>query len=169
MLADCWEWCGKADGHGYGVFVVMNRQLRAHRYAWEITFGPIPAGLNVCHHCDNPPCIRPEHLFVGTQVDNMQDAKAKGRMSMPPRRTGDAHWSRQRPELRVRGQRHGNSKLTDQQVVELCRLFNAGVPRPTLARQFGISNTHVGRIIQGVSRQLAAHTTSMAVTEVVEL
>lgn len=73
--AGCWIWSGKTDKHGYG-------QLRgrgAHRASYALAHGPIPAGLSVCHRCDNPPCINPGHLFLGTTADNCRDRSAKGR------------------------------------------------------------------------------------------
>lgn len=75
--AGCWEWSGLRSARGYGRFGHDSR--RAHRIAWELTFGPVPDGLLVCHTCDNPPCIRPEHLFLGTDADNARDMVAKGR------------------------------------------------------------------------------------------
>lgn len=79
----CWEWMGSYFGTGYGQFTVRMGRTRknwiAHRYAWARTFGPIPDGLWVLHRCDNPKCVRPDHLFLGTHADNMADMKAKGR------------------------------------------------------------------------------------------
>jgi hypothetical protein len=72
----CWEWVGKKDHAGYGYF---KGGRTAHRFSWEITHGPIPEGLCICHHCDNPSCVRPDHLFLGTHQDNVWDSKRKGR------------------------------------------------------------------------------------------
>lgn len=76
---NCWGWRGYADKDGYGTVKHAGRPLRAHRFSWEIHNGPIPEGLCVCHKCDNPGCVRPDHLFLGTSADNMHDRDAKGR------------------------------------------------------------------------------------------
>jgi hypothetical protein len=83
-LGPCWVWTrAKATAGGYGIFgPALNRVYRAHRFAWTVARGQIPAGLFLCHACDNPPCVRPSHLFLGTQKANMQDAHSKGRTSM---------------------------------------------------------------------------------------
>lgn len=77
----CWPWIG-ATRKGYGVFMFGTAQP-AHRMAWFFTWGPIPTGAYVCHRCDNPPCVNPAHLFLGTQADNMEDMKRKGRSRKP--------------------------------------------------------------------------------------
>ncbi len=75
----CLIWQGCTNPDGYGERFVKGRKWRVHRFAWTEAYGPIPAGLSVCHHCDTPACHEPLHLFLGTQRDNMQDALAKGR------------------------------------------------------------------------------------------
>lgn len=76
---ECWLWTGARLKTGYGVLKRGGRVLKASRVAWALVKGPIPDGLFVCHHCDNPPCVRPDHLFLGTHLDNMRDRDAKGR------------------------------------------------------------------------------------------
>lgn len=78
---DCWIFHGASTAPGWhGVISMRGHRIVAHRVAWELTYGPIPAGLRVLHRCDNPPCVRPDHLWLGTQRDNMRDAASKGRM-----------------------------------------------------------------------------------------
>lgn len=76
---ECWVWTGARDDvNGYGMFRLDGRTRRAHRLAWEDQHGAIPAGSLLCHHCDNPPCLRSEHLYIGTQKDNMRDLVLAG-------------------------------------------------------------------------------------------
>lgn len=126
---DCWLWQA-AIVKGYGKFKDDNRKhLASHRIAYELTYGPIPEGLLVCHECDTPLCCNPAHLFVGTPKDNMQDMVKKGRK-------GDA-----------KGVKHGGAILTDEQVIEIRRLSNAGHSGKELARQFGVGDTQIYRIV----------------------
>ena len=80
MPTDCIEWSGSLNSQGYGRLVIRGKEYRAHRIVWEETNGPIPDGMCVCHHCDNPPCVNVEHLFLGTPKDNTRDAQQKGRI-----------------------------------------------------------------------------------------
>ena len=98
----CWLWTGATARHGYGNFFDGNHWVPAHRLAFELTYGPIHEGLDICHRCDNPPCVRPDHLFPGTTRENLQDASRKGRTA-----TGDRNGSRTHPE-RFIGRRNGS-------------------------------------------------------------
>lgn len=82
---DCWEWTGTRVPFGYGILIVDGKQKRAHRVAYEEFVGPIPDDALVCHKCDNPPCINPAHLFIGTHIDNAKDRNAKGRQAAEDR------------------------------------------------------------------------------------
>jgi len=111
----CWLWIGTCDNDGYGVLVIDGRQYRAHRVAWELLRGPIPPGKHGLHHCDNPPCVRPDeiggrrrHIFLGTQADNMADMRLKKRTAQ-----GANHWTRRMPERKSRGAKVNRSRLTD--------------------------------------------------------
>jgi hypothetical protein len=91
---DCWPWLGAPDIQtGYGKFSWNSKTTSAHRFAWIATFGEIPSGLHVLHHCDNRICQNPNHLFVGTNTDNVHDMLAKGRASKPPVHTGPRRWN----------------------------------------------------------------------------
>jgi hypothetical protein len=105
---DCWLWTGTTKKTGYGHMSVAYRKLLVHRLAYSVWVGPIPPGLLVCHHCDNPPCVRPDHLFLGTHRDNMQDMIRKGRQSY-------ASWAGRPWSGARRGERNPFAKLTEAQ------------------------------------------------------
>ncbi len=77
----CWNWAGPKDSHGYGFLAFKARNRKAHRISYEMRFGPIPDGLNICHICDNPSCVNPAHLFAATQGENARDMARKGRIN----------------------------------------------------------------------------------------
>lgn len=128
---ECWEWQAARTPLGYGVFGVTPTDTRAaHRYAYEITNGPIPDGMVVMHSCDNPPCVRPSHLSVGTQTDNMGDAARKGRTA--------------------RGEGHGRHRLTLDEVVAIRNQRAAGYSLALIAAAFEISQAEVSLIARGL-------------------
>ena len=156
----CWEWCGSRKGR-YGNLTVKRKNVLAHRFAWEITFGPIPRGLFVCHHCDNKKCVRPDHLFLGTHNDNMHDMVIKGRHN-PPRGNkhgthtrpdriarGDRHGAKKHPEKICRGEKHGRSKLSLLEVHKIRDLYTHENKKINhLASQFNISRAQIERIVR---------------------
>lgn len=126
---DCWEWTAGRMGRGYGAIKHGGRMRSAHRVMWELANGPIPKGLFVLHRCDNPLCVRPDHLFLGTQADNMRDCAVKGRTS--------------------RNERHGRSKLLPDQVREIRARQSNGETHASIASRFGVSEGCIDRIING--------------------
>lgn len=128
---ECWEWTASRYRFGYGVIYANGKMGRSNRVAWELTNGPIPDGMEVCHRCDNPPCCNPTHLFLGTHQDNVRDCFGKGRM---PRA----------------GERNGRSKLTWESVGQMRqRLAAGGITKSELARQFGVTHEQVANVVSG--------------------
>lgn len=118
---DCWNWTAALDGRGYGKFYLDGFYMIASRVSWELANGLIPKGANVCHKCDNPRCVNPEHLFIGSNKDNMQDMKTKGRHKF---RVGSAN---------------PNAKLTKQEVWAIKEARHKGVSAKELSQLYGIS------------------------------
>lgn len=140
----CWVWTKTKDKNGYGRFSLeSNRYERAHRLSFKMAFGDFVDGLMILHKCDNPSCVRPDHLFAGTAKDNAIDAAAKGRVA-----TGDRNGSRKHIERRPRGEAHGLHKLTDEQVEEIVRCYDSGETIRSLSRRFGVSRTPITRIVR---------------------
>jgi hypothetical protein len=156
---ECWEWKAGASSHGYGGFKVAGQLLRAHRVAWELTYGPIPEGMVVCHRCDNPSCVRPDHLFIGTVADNNRDRSAKGRSAYGERNGSTKYWEKQwqlrggkpaKPEYDPRGEANPNAKLTWLQVRRMRALYAQGKYKQTeLATIFGVNKAEVCLIVHG--------------------
>lgn len=100
----CHLWAGAVSSSGYGSFTYMKRTVKAHRFSYELFKGPIPPGLLVCHHCDNPVCVNPDHLFIGTDADNVADRNRKGR-----------HQTKYSPK----GSAHGQTRLMESDVMHI--------------------------------------------------
>jgi hypothetical protein len=168
----CIEWMGITDQNGYGVMSVRDKTTRrifVHRLAWIIANGTIdPSTPFVCHHCDNPLCCNPEHLFLGTHNDNMADMARKGRAAK-----GDKNGSRLYPERRERGPIHQKkiydaalcceqnpkAKLTNDQTREIIRLYQLGHSGQELAERFGCGRSNIYNIVCGCSwRRLPGRT-----------
>lgn len=130
----CWEWTGARDQKGYGALVWAGRVHGSHRIAWELTNGPITDGLHVLHRCDNPPCVRPDHLFLGTHRDNMRDRDRKGRL------------------VNLRGEQHPQARLTDAQVAEVRARRAAGATTVALAAEYGVGQKNISDICLGKRR-----------------
>jgi DNA invertase Pin-like site-specific DNA recombinase len=128
----CWEWAGSTPEPGYGRIWINGRYDGAHRAAWMIHHKrEIPAGMQICHHCDNPRCVRPDHLFLGTVRDNSLDMMRKGRKPI------------------FVGEETSNNKLTDEDVLELRRRYSNGETSTALANEFGVEGSCVTAAISG--------------------
>jgi hypothetical protein len=146
---DCWEWQGTRLRRGYGHTWYNGRTMGAHRASWLIHNGPIPANMEVCHHCDNPPCVNPHHLYIATHAQNMADASARGRIRTAPPKV---HGAYTHPESRVRGARNGQAKLTTEQVAEIRTLYSNGQhSQRQLAQQFNVGKGTIWRIVTNQS------------------
>lgn len=135
-LGPCWRWTGKLrkpQFGGYGVFVTsQRREVRAHRFSWQLHNVSEPGQRLVCHGCDNPACVNPTHLFLGTQLDNVRDAISKRRNSPPPVRTGEAN---------------NRAKLTADVVLAVRRAYAAGETQQAIGDRFGMRQTEVSNIV----------------------
>lgn len=135
-VTGCWPWTGATSAAGYGQIGTTGRRIEyAHRLAWERHYGPIPPGAHVLHKCDNPPCIRWDHLFLGTHDDNMADMVSKGR-----------HGSTLHPESRPRGVAQHVAKLNDEAVRVIRHYVTKGRGVNLLARLHGVDKG----VVQGV-------------------
>lgn len=133
----CWLWNGFLNQNGYGYFRINSPrcQIRAPRMAYELSVGPIPPGLFVCHHCDNPSCVRPDHLFIGSQLDNMRDMAKKGHQVF-----------QQHPDRAPMGSRNHSAKLTDEEVSEIRLGHCNGESSAALADRYKVGRSQINRI-----------------------
>lgn len=132
---ECWEWQRHRNNHGYGKLTINGRGYYAHRLAYELGEGPIPAGFDVMHECDNPACINPAHLVAGPRSKNMADCHKRGRSRIPaPRMSGESN---------------GAAKLTTAAVSSIRELLSDGLPQAAIARQLGVSQSNISNIKRG--------------------
>lgn len=124
----CWIWLGPCRGR-YGALYLSGKKISAHRAAWILFRGPIPEGLDVLHKCDNRLCVKPSHLFLGTDIDNMQDCVRKGRIAF--------------------GIRQGLAKLTDGKVLEI-RASHHRFTKTQLAKEYDVSRRTIANVINRV-------------------
>lgn len=130
----CWVWTGARSEWGYGrVSIATSKAAGAHRVSWELCRGPIPDGLHVLHRCDNPPCVNPDHLFLGTPADNAADKMAKGRARPAPPRLGEANHS---------------ARFTETDIIDIRTLRRFGATVRTLAESYGVRRTHIQQILR---------------------
>ncbi len=133
---DCWRWTATHNSDGYGIIWLSGKYWLSHRFSYALHFGEIPVGMLVCHHCDTPDCVNPEHLFLGTQKDNMEDCEAKGRTR--------------------RGETHPSAKLTVADVIAIREAINTS--QRELAEEFGVARSTIGEIRTGVKWKSLAKT-----------
>jgi hypothetical protein len=132
----CWVWTGPV--HTYGRIYANGAYWMSHRFSWFIHNGPIPNGKYVCHRCDNPPCVRPDHLFLGDALENHQDCVKKNRQ--------------------VFGERNGRCKLTEAQAIQVKRLYESGDWRQVdLAEKFGVTQIAISLLVRGVNWKYLNH------------
>jgi HNH endonuclease len=125
----CWEWIGYTDGYGYGMIRVDGKMRGVHRVSHELHHGPIPPGLNVLHKCDVPRCWNPQHIWAGTQQENMVDMYRKGRRKLP------------------KGEGHPQSRLTEEQIHEIRdKVLLKGRSKLSVSREYGVSDVTIGKI-----------------------
>lgn len=126
----CWQWIASVDKNGYGWF----GSKKAHRISYEIYRGIIPKGMLVCHSCDNPSCVNPEHLWIGTNLDNMRDRNQKGRHKL----------------CGIKGSKHHKSKLNQKIVKEIKDKLKYPHKQADLAKQYGVTHQTISNIKRGL-------------------
>ena len=127
---NCWMFTGDRIKQGYGRIFFRGKKWLAHRVSWVLHNGEIPEGLSCCHKCDNPGCVRPDHLFLASHQQNMQDRDNKKRGALP----------------RLAGERHGMSKLTAGDVLTIRGLLAEGCKAQSISQFFGIAESTISQI-----------------------
>jgi len=169
----CWEWTANKLKQRYGRFSIGKKHILAHRFSYELHYGKIPDGLDVLHTCDNPPCVNPNHLYLGTQQDNANDMVAKNRQAkgifqgththpesvargdksgyrLHPEKypRGDKHYLRLHPEKASRGEQNGWSKFTNEQILEIRKKYIPWKYSTTkLAKEYKTSPANIWLIV----------------------
>lgn len=151
---ECWEWKAHTV-RGYGVFALTHfKSVRANRFSYELEYGKIPNGMLVCHTCDNPKCVNPKHLFLGTHQDNMTDKVNKGRQAK-----GDKHGAKLHPErfqfLHAKGAPQGSKNtrthLTENNVIEIKKLLKTNISMAAIGKKFGVTRFVIWKIKVGLA------------------
>lgn len=133
-FSGCWIWIGTDHGSSnYGTFAFSGKTFKAHRFSWELRNGKIPSGMSVLHRCDVGFCVNPDHLFIGTQLDNVKDMISKGRSNPPS------------------GENHHRAILTESDIVEIKRLSSLGFSYPSLANVYGVHRSTIRRAAIGIT------------------
>jgi len=155
LIGECWMWkstlVDNGNGQMYPQFWNEGKTVYAHRYAWSIVNEKkISRSQFVCHKCDNPSCVNPDHLFLGSHRDNMKDMINKNRQAK-----GDRHGAKVKPESIMRGERNPRAKLTNEIVEEIRRTCKrgdrsrGGLSQRALAKKYGVSHSVIGKIMNG--------------------
>ena len=132
---NCWEWMASSDQNGYGVFWLKDRLHKAPRASWMLLVGDIPSGMNICHHCDNPSCVNPSHLFLGTQADNVRDMVNKGR-------------NKGGPGAKL-GQSHHMAKLNEDLIIAARQRISNGEKLTHIAKEYGCNHSTLSVAVRG--------------------
>lgn len=150
---ECWLWLGWMRHKDYGGFGVRNKNLFAHRVSYALAYGEVPDHMYVCHHCDNPSCVRPGHLFLGTPSDNIKDASEKGRMrgKVKPSQgfqPGAHHWTHTNPSRIPRGSNRAGAKLSEA-IIDDIRKDVQHMSQAKVACKYNVSQSTISRACSG--------------------